>query len=123
MPILDVTDALEDLLEDIEIEKPESGVRTKGVWNDGISTIVSAKAVVQPASGQDLNSISIEGDTTLSYKKFYSTHSFNSSSSDSQKPSDIIRYNNGRYKVLGIADWEAVGGYKKAITEKLEIGY
>lgn len=119
MALLDVSDTLIGLTELITIEVAIPGDYINGSWVPGIPTIDSSSAVVQPASNRDLNDLRLEGDTTSSYKKFYSVYPFKTANSDLKTEADIIVYKGERFKVLTSADWDSMGGYTKAITVRL----
>lgn len=119
MALADVTDALLDLQEDITITVSTEGARVKGSWVAGATTLDTAMAVVQPASSEDVNELSIEGDSDVSYKVFFSTYKFKTANKKAQTEADIINYGGESFKVQAVADWFNIGGYYKATTIRI----
>jgi len=121
MPIVDVSDAIVDLEEDIQVERSIAGSRVKGSWvTGGVDIIPDLRASVQPASNEDINELRIEGDATSIYKKFYSAYPFKTANKATKTEADLIVYEGEKYKVLSVADWVKVGGYNKAMTVRIQ---
>lgn len=117
--MFDMSDAFPDLLEPITVTSSTPGTRDKGHWVSGATTTVNVEAVVQPASNRDINELREQGDSTSSYKKFYSEHVFKTADKVAGTEADIITYAGKDFKVLSADHWEALGNYNKIMTVRI----
>ncbi len=117
--INDVSEALLEWLEPIEIIRPGIGSYIDGKWADGIPTPVSIKAVVQNAQPNDLILLP-EGTRSTEAVKLHTTTKINTVSEVGETNADTFTYDGDTYKIYDVFK-RKIGNYYKGIAIRIKL--
>lgn len=88
----------------LTVKRPGEGTRVNGRWVDGVPTILTIKASVQPATTEDMQSLP-ESRRTLGAYKVYSDTKFQSLQENTNNP-DVVVIDGGDYEVAEVKPWQ-----------------
>ena len=114
--MIDVTDALEEFLEDITLESATVGSRDgNGDYTAGVPIISTIQAVIQSLNSNELLTLP-EGERTKKLIKIHTKEVLKTVDVASSTSADKVVYGGETYKVINVFDRLNNGGYIKAIA-------
>ena len=115
MAIYDVTGAFDDLLEPITLEKVQTGEYIDGEWVESRDTS-SIQAVIQPMDYSEV----VENDPTaprdIQAIEIWTESKLTAVDTVSGDSGDIVVWDNRRWKIIEVTDFDRIGGYHSAIA-------
>ncbi len=117
--IVDVSEAFDEWLEDVIIERKLADTYVRGALVEGalVEPNPTIKAVVQNADGDDLEVLPDGLKNTLTIK-LHTTSELRSVVETDETNADVVQYNSKRYKVYNVSDRQ-IGNYYKAICTRV----
>lgn len=113
---IDVSDAFNGLLLNVNITRTIAGSYVNGVWAPGTSGIVPIRAVVQSATPKELQNFSEE--FTIEAIKLHTQTALYSIEEVGKTDADVVSYNGHNWIIFFIAD-RKIGGYYKAMASRI----
>lgn len=100
-----------------EVTRP-SGAYQAGRWVEGAPELLQVRAVVQPASGRDLQRLP-EGQRTRETISIWCLVELRTATVPAGSGADRVRYGSGVYEVERVEWWQE-GGFWKALAQRVE---
>jgi len=116
--MLDVTDAFDDLLEDVILKRKTAGSRDgNGIWITPVPTETTIQVVAQSLTADERLALP-EAVRTKETFKFHTKTELRTADEDTQTNADIIVYNDEEWEVSSVHNRKNLGNYFKAIGIK-----
>jgi hypothetical protein len=116
--IYDVTEAMGDLLQTIQVDRHPGGEYVDGFFQTGPTATVMIRAIVKPINdGLDLETIP-EGYRDRELRYVYTEDALTPITIENQQQADIIHHEGATWRVIAVKDWRRIGGYLRAIIAK-----
>ena len=119
-PIYDVSEALDDELEPIQLYLQSSGEYINGEWVETRDSAVTVQAVIHPMDYSKILKNDPEAPRDTQAIKYWSKTKIESGDTESQDSGDIIKWDNRRWTVTQTKDWKRIGGYYSGIAYLLK---